>query len=166
MPEPQAPLALANFIIARAITDQQPVTNRKLNKLIFLIQGYWLAHYHQPLATLTFNHDPAGPLEATVYPHFKFAGSFPLNSLATQIDPITTNLYLTQPHLTLPMAEQIVLAKLVHTLNQLPSHRLTSLINHHAVLTNRVYTDAELIACYQAIAAVCQHLAKNELRPS
>ena len=51
MPEPQSPLALANFIIARAITDQQPVTNRKLNKLMFLLQGYWLAHYHQPLAT-------------------------------------------------------------------------------------------------------------------
>ena len=37
MPEPQAPLALANFIIARAITDQQPVTNRKLNKLAALM---------------------------------------------------------------------------------------------------------------------------------
>lgn len=157
MPEPQVPLALANFIIARAITDQQPVTNRKLNKLMFLIQGYWLAHYHQPLATLAFKHDPAGPLEATVYPHFKFAGSFPITSLANQIDPTASDLYVTQPHLTLSKTEQIVLAKLVHTLNQLPSHRLTSLINHHAVLTNRAYTDDELIACYQAVAAVCQH---------
>lgn len=157
MSEPQSPLALANFIIARTITDRQPVTNRKLNKLMFLIQGYWLAHYHQPLATLTFNHDPAGPLETTVYPHFKFAGSFPITSLATQIDHTATDLYLTQPHLTLSKAEQIVLAKQVHTLNQLPSHRLTSLINHHAVLTDRPYTDAELIACYQAVAAVCQH---------
>lgn len=157
MSESQAPLALANFIIARAITDQQPVTNRKLNKLMFLIQGYWLAHYHQPLATLAFHHDPAGPLEATVYPHFKFAGSFPLTSLATQIDSTATDLYVIQPYLTLSKTEQIVLAKLVHTLNQLPSHRLTSLINHHAALTDRAYTDAELIACYQAVAAVCQH---------
>lgn len=157
MPKPQSPLALANFIIARAVTDQQPVTNRKLNKLIFLIQGYWLANHHQPLATLAFNHDPAGPLETTVYPHFKFAGSFPITSLATQIDYTKTDLYLTQPHLTLSKDEQIVLAKLVHTLNQLPSHRLTSLINHHAVLTDRPYTDDELIACYQAVAAVCQH---------
>ena len=157
MSQPQSPLALANFIIARAITDQQPVTNRKLNKLMFLIQGYWLTQYHQPLADLTFKHDPAGPLETTVYSHFKFNGSFPITCLATQIDPTATNLYLTQPHLTLPKAEQIVLAKLVHTLNQLPSHRLTSLINHHAVLTDRKYTDDELIACYQAVAAVCQH---------
>ena len=157
MPEPQSPLALANFIITRAITDQQPVTNRKPNKLMFLIQGYWLAHYHQPLATLAFNHDPAGPLEATVYPHFKFVGSFPITSLATQINHTASDLYLTQPHLTLPTTEQIILAKLVHTLNQLPSHHLTSLINHHAVLTDRAYTDEELIACYQAVAAVCQH---------
>lgn len=157
MPEPQSPLALANFIIARAITDRQPVTNRKLNKLMFLIQGYWLAHYHQPLAPLTFNHDPAGPLETTVYPHFKFAGSFPITSLATQIDHTACDLYVTQPHLTLPTTEQIVLAKLVHTLNQLPSHRLTSLIDHHAGLTDRPYTDEELIACYQEVAAVCQH---------
>ena len=157
MPEPQAPLALANFIIARTITDRQPVTNRKLNKLMFLIQGYWLAHYHQPLATLVFNHDPAGPLETTVYPHFKFAGSFPITSLATQIDHTATDLYLMQPHLTSSKAEQIVLAKLVHTLNQLPSHRLTNLINRHAELTDRVYTDEKLISCYQAVTAVCQH---------
>lgn len=157
MPEPQSPLALANFIIARAVTDQQPVTNRKLNKLMFLIQGYWLAHYHQPLAALAFKHDPAGPLETTIYPHFKFNGSFPITSLATQIDPTATDLYLTQPHLTLSKTEQIVLAKLVYNLNQLPSHRLTSLINHHAALTDRAYTDDELIACYQAVAAVCQH---------
>lgn len=155
MPELQSPLALANFIIARAITDQQPVTNRKLNKLMFLIQGYWLAQHHQPLAAVTFKHDPAGPLETTVYPHFKFAGSFPITSLATQIDYTKTDLYLTQPHLTLSKAEQIVLAKLVHTLNQLPSHQLTSLINHHTVLTDRAYTDTELIACYQAVAVVC-----------
>lgn len=155
MPEVQTPLALANFIIARAITDQQPVTNRKLNKLMFLTQGYWLANHHQPLATLAFDHDPAGPLETTVYPHFKFAGSFPITSLATQIDHTATDLYLTQPHLTLPKAEQIVLAKLVHAFNQLPSHQLTSLINHHAALTDRAYTDDELIACYQAVAAVC-----------
>ena len=157
MTEPQTPLALANFVIARTIADQQPVTNRKLNKLMFLIQGYWLAHYHQPLATLTFSYDPAGPLETTVYPHFKFAGSFPITSLATQLDYTATDLYLTQPHLTLSKTEQIVLTKLVHTLNQLPSHRLTSLINHHDALTEQHYTNDELIACYQAVAAVCQH---------
>lgn len=62
-----------------------------------------------------------------------------------------------QSHLTLPTTEQIVLAKLMHTLNQLPPHRLTSLINHHATLTDRTYTDGKLISCYQAVAAICQH---------
>lgn len=158
MTKPQSPLALANFIIEQTINDHQPVTNRKLNKLILLIQGYWLAHHHQPLAAVTFKHDPAGPLESTVYPHFKFAGSFPLTSQATDVqlvDHPDDGLVIDHPRLSLADDDRTVLAKVVHDLNQLPSHQLTSLINHHAVLTDRAYTDDEMIACYRAVAAVC-----------
>lgn len=154
----QSPLALANLIIEQTLIDHQPVTNRKLNKLIFLLQGYWLAHHHQPLAAVTFKHDPAGPLETTVYPHFKFAGSFPLTSQGTDVRLASRadgGLVVDHPMLSLVDDDRTALAKVVHDLNQLPSHQLTSLINHHAVLTDRPYTDAELIACYQAVTEVC-----------
>lgn len=156
----QSPLALANFVIAQTINDHQPVTNRKLNKLIFLLQGYWLAHHHQPLAAVTFKHDPAGPLKSTVYPHFKFAGSFPLTSQATDVQLVAhpdDDLVLDHPMLSLADDNRTALTEVVHAFNQLPSHQLTNLINHHAILTDRPYTDDELIACYQAVTTVCQH---------
>lgn len=170
MPEPQSPLALANFIIDQTVKDHQPVTNRKLNKLMFLLQGYWLTHHQKPLTTIAFKYNLAGPLETTVYPHFKFHGSSPITFLATQVNNTPTGLCLVHPKLVLSNNQQAILTNLIHTLNQLPSHRLTSLINHHAPLTDqvytdddliapltdRVYTDEELIACYEGVTAVCQ----------
>ena len=46
--ELQSPIAVANFIIEVAKKENKPVTNLKLQKVLFFLQGYCLSEYETP----------------------------------------------------------------------------------------------------------------------
>ena len=46
--ELQSPIAVANFIIEVANEKENPVTNLKLQKVLFFIKGYCLSEYNTP----------------------------------------------------------------------------------------------------------------------
>lgn len=47
--ELQSPIAVANFIIEVAKKEENPVTNLKLQKVLFFLQGYCLNKYNRVL---------------------------------------------------------------------------------------------------------------------
>ena len=76
--ELQNPFAVANFIIDIAIEKDNPVTNLKLQKIMFFLQGYCLSKYNTPLIDGSFSKWRYGAVEEDVYIEFKNNGSFPI----------------------------------------------------------------------------------------
>lgn len=76
--ELQNPFAVANFIIDIAIEKDNPVTNLKLQKIMFFLQGYCLFKYNTPLIDGRFSKWRYGAVEEEVYIEFKNNGSFPI----------------------------------------------------------------------------------------
>lgn len=76
--ELQNPFAVANFIIDIAIEKDKPVTNLKLQKIMFFLQGYCLSKYNTPLIDGSFSKWRYGAVEEDVYIEFKNNGSFPI----------------------------------------------------------------------------------------
>ena len=74
----QNPFAVANFIIDMAIEKDKPVTNLKLQKIMFFLQGYCLSKYKAPLIDGSFSKWRYGPVEEEVYIEFKNNGSMPI----------------------------------------------------------------------------------------
>lgn len=76
--ELQNPFAVANFIIDIAIEKDKPVTNLKLQKIMFFLQGYCLFKHKIPLIDGSFSKWRYGPVEEEVYREFKNNGSLPI----------------------------------------------------------------------------------------
>lgn len=76
----QNPIAVANFVIETANEENNPVTNLKLQKVLFFLQGYCLDKYNTPLIEGDFAKWQYGPVEEDVYREFKTLGSSLLTS--------------------------------------------------------------------------------------
>ena len=76
--ELQNPFAVANFIIKIAMEKDNPVTNLKLQKIMFFLQGYCLCKYETPLIDGNFSKWRYGPIEEDVYRNFKNNGASPI----------------------------------------------------------------------------------------
>lgn len=76
--ELQSPIAVANFIIDFAMRKGNPVTNLKLQKIMFFLQGYCLSKYEAPLIDGNFSKWRYGPVEEDVYRKFKNNGAIPI----------------------------------------------------------------------------------------
>lgn len=76
--ELQNPFAVANFIIKIAMEKDNPVTNLKLQKIMFFLRGYCLSKYETPLIDGTFSKWRYGPIEKDVYRNFKNNGASPI----------------------------------------------------------------------------------------
>ena len=82
--ELQSPIAVANFIIEVAKKEGNPVTNLKLQKVLFFLQGYCLNKYNRVLFDGKFAKWQYGPVEEEIYQIFKPQGSMPIDFLSTQ----------------------------------------------------------------------------------
>jgi uncharacterized phage-associated protein len=82
--ELQSPIAVANFIIEVAKKEGNPVTNLKLQKVLFFLQGYCLNEYNRILFDGKFAKWQYGPIEEEIYQIFKPQGSMPIDFLSTQ----------------------------------------------------------------------------------
>lgn len=78
----QDPIAVANFIIENALERKKPVTNSQLQKIMFLLQGYWLEKTGQELFCEKINHGRWRPLIFSVEKEFKCYASAPIENKA------------------------------------------------------------------------------------
>lgn len=79
----QDPIAVANFIIENALERKKPVMNSQLQKIMFLLQGYWLEKTGQELFCEKINHGRWRPLIFSVEKEFKYYASAPIENKAT-----------------------------------------------------------------------------------
>lgn len=78
----QDSIAVANFIIERALNRKNPVTNLQLQKIMFLLQGYWLEKTGQELFREPIKHGRLQPLIFSVEKEFKCYASAPIENKA------------------------------------------------------------------------------------
>ena len=82
MDKKQDPIAVANFIIENALERKKPVTNSQLQKIMLLLQGYWLEKTGQELFYEKINHGRWQPLIFSVEKEFKCWASAPIENKA------------------------------------------------------------------------------------
>lgn len=80
--EIQEPIAVANFIIQSGNKLNKPVTNLQLQKIMYFIQGEFLAKYNQPIIKGQFSRWQYGPVLREVYSIFKYNGSSAIRNVA------------------------------------------------------------------------------------
>lgn len=87
MPGPYSPKAIANAFLQRAFNDKKQVGHLKLQKLVYLAHGYYLALTDGvPLVNEAFEAWDYGPVCRNLYSEFRDNGKAPINRLATDLD--------------------------------------------------------------------------------
>lgn len=82
MVKKQDSIAVANFVIERALDRKKPVTKLQLQKIMFLLQGYWLEKTGQELFCETIKHGRLQPLILSVEKEFDYWASAPIEEKA------------------------------------------------------------------------------------
>lgn len=72
--EKMTALTLANYILTRAQEKGEDVTNLKLQKILYYVQGYFLAKFDRPLFPDDIQAWNFGPVVPNVYYHFSKFG--------------------------------------------------------------------------------------------
>ena len=67
-------LAIANFFIRKSLKEKKPITQIKLQKLIYFAHGYYLALREKPLIREKIEAWQYGPVVPSVYHRFKHWG--------------------------------------------------------------------------------------------
>lgn len=71
-------IAIAYEFAKRGIEDKNPVTQMKLQKLVYFAHGVHLAEYKQPLISERFQAWEYGPVVPEIYSAYKIYGSDPI----------------------------------------------------------------------------------------
>lgn len=84
--EVQNPLAVANYVIDLAVSEKHPVTNLKLQKILYYLQAAFLHEERQPLIDTKFSRWQFGPVSQEVYYSFNSHGASEITEPAQTID--------------------------------------------------------------------------------
>lgn len=76
---PYSSLLIAYAFVKRGIDTGQPITQMKLQKMIYFAQGIHLALYNEPLLKETFQAWKYGPVIPDIYHAYKLYGSNPID---------------------------------------------------------------------------------------
>lgn len=87
MPAPYSPKAVANAFLQRAFNEGKRIGHMKLQKLVYLAHGYFLASTGgTPLVNEPFEAWDYGPVCRGLYQEFRDVGRDPISRLAMDID--------------------------------------------------------------------------------
>jgi len=84
MAAPYPPKAIANAFLQRGFNSKRPIGHLKLQKLVFLAHGYYLAMTDVPLVNEPLEAWDYGPVCRDLYQEFRDFGRSPINRLATE----------------------------------------------------------------------------------
>jgi len=77
-------LAIANFFIRKSLKEKKPITQIKLQKLVYFAHGFYLALHEKPLVNEKIEAWQYGPVVPSIYHKFKNWGNSPIKNV--QID--------------------------------------------------------------------------------
>lgn len=83
-------IAVANTFIGFSLADRIPVTNMKVQKLVFFAHGWYLGNTGEPLIEETFEAWPWGPVIYPLYCTFKDYRAEPITKPADDFEVKTT----------------------------------------------------------------------------
>jgi uncharacterized phage-associated protein len=86
MPAPYSPRSVANALLQRAFNARNPITQLKLQKLVYLCHGFYLAFKDVPLINEPFEAWDFGPVCRSIYQEFREFGRRPISRLAMEFD--------------------------------------------------------------------------------
>lgn len=156
--ELQSPIAVANFIIEVAKKENKPVTNLKLQKVLFFLQGYCLSEYETPLIDGNFSKWRYGPVEEEVYREFKYYGPAPIESKSVYFDKEKIEFYSEKIELSNESKEKLqgIISKILDS----ETWKLVNLTHSHnswkdykeQIIAQAVmdYTNEEIMDCFNA----------------
>lgn len=72
---------IANYIIDFTIKQEKPITNLKLQKMLYFIQGFSYAKTNQPFIDAEFEVWPYGPTIRDLYIDYSVYGSFTIDKI-------------------------------------------------------------------------------------
>ena len=81
-----SPLICANNFIKRSLETKTPLTQMKLQKLLYLLYAHYYAKHNQPLFPANFKKWPYGPVLPEVYWAFKHYGAREINKFHREPD--------------------------------------------------------------------------------
>ena len=76
-------IILANYFVKKSIDEEMPMTNLKVNKLVYLSHGWHLGFYETPLIREDIEVWQFGPVVRSVYDAFKKYGKHSITKPAT-----------------------------------------------------------------------------------
>ncbi len=76
-------IIVANFFVEKSIDEKMPITNLKVNKLVYLAHGWHLGFYEKPLIREDIEAWQYGPVVRSVYDAFKKYGKHRITKPAT-----------------------------------------------------------------------------------
>lgn len=79
---PRDPIAVANYVIDYTNNHSKPITNLKLQKILFYLQAAFLVEYDTPLMETKFSRWQYGPVSKDVYFSFNDNGASNIKSKA------------------------------------------------------------------------------------
>lgn len=84
---------IANFLLDIADEFNCPISNMAINKLLYFLNGWYLADFEKELCFDKFEAWEHGPVVPKIYQSFKRFGSGPIKARAERFDPSTRSLY-------------------------------------------------------------------------
>lgn len=80
------PIAVANYIVTYAQANDSPISNLKLQKVLYLVQAAFLVEQQTELMSVTFSWWQYGPTVKDVYYNFRDRGALPITEPAQVLD--------------------------------------------------------------------------------
>jgi|GEM_PF-6092195 len=122
MVKKQDSITVANFVIERALDRKKPVTKLQLQKIMFLLQGYWLEKTGQELFCEKINHGRLQPLILSVEKEFDYWASAPIEEKAVYFS-------CNENRIKEPNVDQKLAKKLKKITNEMLDYNRKNLIN-------------------------------------
>jgi len=153
---PLNPIAVANFIIDTLsnVAQESPLTNLKLQKMLYYLQAAFLVEHDQPLINDTFMKWQYGPVSQTVYNVFSQYGATPITKPESiiSVKDFTVN----TPMINRNFEYTQKLTKYIMILSQYSATELVSLTQHQNIWSNNhdhnaAYTNDEIKSYFKTI---------------
>ena len=77
---PVPPVAVANWLLKKSWDENKPITQMKIQKLLYFAHGWHLALLDKPMMDEVVQAWKFGPVFESVYHTFKYFGAAPIDS--------------------------------------------------------------------------------------
>ena len=147
--KPQNSISVANYVVKTDQKKQLEITNLKMQKVLFFLQGYFLTKYQTKLIKGNFTKWKYGPVQKEVYSAFKLNQAFPIKKPALVIKSVPMDIISYEPLLDknlIPNVSQF--EQLIGTLTKTPADNLIQMSRDYDNWTEdkaKVYNNKELI---------------------